>query len=344
MRAMGRRRGAGLLGIAAAGIGATLVALGCGTGSGEGGGGASGCDGGCWQPSAAQQAFISSFCALDDACCAGTGLEPTTGSTCADDFQKSGLTSDAALQAACLQEMQSLAGTASCVPEAWDVLGDPCLRAVYQPGGPQRPGQPCTQNADCAGAPMTVTVCAGDPSVAGTFRKICLQMTEGHAGDHTCLGEATADGVISYAAFWNGSGAPISSGVLCLRRDGVYCDQTNDPTTNACVAFTPAGAPCSSGITCASGSCLTATSMQSNGDPGTCAETVSAGSSCAQAACDSTSFCDGTSLSCVAKQPAGTSCGIDGECESGNCDSTSTCSTLTSSEQLAQLGYCSGSI
>jgi hypothetical protein len=47
-------------------------------------------------------------------------------------------------------------------------------------------------------------------------------MTEGPSGDHTCLGEATADGVVSSPRAGTGSRVPISSGVLCLQRHGVY--------------------------------------------------------------------------------------------------------------------------
>jgi hypothetical protein len=320
-----------------------VAALGCG---GGGAAGSSSCDGGCWQPTTADQSFISSFCALSEACCVANALEPQAAvPSCETTLQKSGVSGDPGLQASCLAEMQSLSGSLDCVPEIWN-LTDPCVRMFDERSGPQGPGQPCTTNADCAGPPGTIAICSPDPSSVNLSRAFCLRLEPGQAGDHTCLGNVNANGAIVAAAFYRASSgaAPLTSGFVCEQSKGLYCFPSDDPMASACTPFAADGATCDyDTIFCASGTCVGATS---SGQLGTCASTVGIGQTCAasgvQATCDDTSYCasNGTSTStCAAKLDTGGACTSDGACASGNCVSD-LCSAQTGTEVFALFAFC----
>jgi hypothetical protein len=216
-----------------------------------------------------------------------------------------------------------------------------------EPSGPQRPGQPCVTNGDCAGAPGKLTYCSPDPSQTSPSGHICLQVAPGQPGDHTCLGNMNADGVIISAAFYraNAGVPPIATGFVCRQRDGFYCAATDDPTTTACAALGATGSSCNSGATCAGGAC-----SGSENDAGTCVAPVGPGHACGgSVVCDETSFCenDGTTPipTCAPKRPPGSDCHYEDNdvCTTGNCDiDTYICSALTRAQSISQLAFCTG--
>src|SRR5579862_7453528 len=107
---------------------ALCLAAGLGCGAGGAGGSPSSCDGGCWQPTPTDESLIASFCALSEACCVANALEAQADvAACETTLRQSGVSGDSNLQASCLAELQSLAGSLNCVPEISD-LADPCVR------------------------------------------------------------------------------------------------------------------------------------------------------------------------------------------------------------------------
>jgi hypothetical protein len=323
-----------------------LAAAGCGSGKSSSGS-SNGCDGGCWQPTPADQAFVAAFCGLSEACCVQNGRRTAPDvAGCMSRFATVGVSGDATLQQACLTELQSLAASTACLPELWQV-SDACVRVFNEPSGPQHPGQPCVTSGDCAGTPGKLTYCSPDPSQASPTGRLCLQVAPGQPGDHTCLGNMNADGVIISAAFYraNTGVPPIATGFVCQARDGFYCAATDDPTTTACAAFGAAGASCNFATTCASGAC-----SGSENDAGTCLAPVGVGAACGgSVVCDATSYCrnDGTTPTpvCTTKAGPGADCHYedDAVCTTGNCDiNTYICSGLTHAESISQLAFCTG--
>jgi hypothetical protein len=325
--------------------GGRLVALWSVVALGSGGGcsaSSSGCDGGCWRPTQADQDFIASFCALSEACCVANALRSRTDlPDCEGAIDYLGASGDPALQASCLAEMQSLSGSLDCLPELGN-LSDPCMRVFDERSGPQGPGQPCVKNGDCAGPPGTIAVCSPDPHSPDRSRDFCLLLTPGAAGDHTCLGNVTVEGVVDVAAVYPAvSGAPpITTGFVCEQSKGLYCLPSSDPTGSACTPFAAAGATCDDNtVECASGLCLSA-----NGQPSTCASTAAIGQPCLPGSmpCDETSYCnyDGTSLgTCVAKGDTGAACSTGDTCASANCVNTG-CSAQSYAEHFAVFSIC----
>jgi hypothetical protein len=326
----------------------TAAALGCGSG-GPASSSSSGCDAGCWQPTAADEQFISELCDLVEPCCVVNGLRAQADpGACQARFRRAGVSRDQVLRADCLHELRLSVGSGECVPEIWD-LEDNCVRAVYEPSGPQAPGQPCASGADCAGAAGTITVCTPDPSSANLSGRICMRMNRGKAGEHTCLGAVNPDGVIVAAPFYRGSvgGPPVSTGAVCARRDGLYCVPADDPVTSACATLLPGGSPCAYAVTCASAQCLTPSFDEASGsNPGACLDVVGAGTTCyaadARASCNGDSYCDSSGV-CAAKLATGSVCSDDGACESGNCTTAGSCSPTFREEEVALLGFCGSS-
>jgi len=318
----------------------TAAALGCGGRSDV-----SSCDGGCWNPSSAQQVFIGSFCELSEACCVSNARKTASQpQSCAARLLRSGVTADPALQSACLTEMRSLSASKSCLPEV-SAFSDPCVRTIYEPSGPQGPGAPCHSAADCTGKAGAITFCATDPSALR--RGICLQMTLGREGDHLCLGDVLLDGAIFSAAYYPGSGTPISVGVLCERSRGLRCAQLDSSPTPGCVRLFADGATCQAGYTCASGTCVDDRGTEViTGDQGTCAKTVADGQACGEplgTTCAATSFCtsDATGGSvCAPRRPVGATCTEDRSCQSGTCAAQG-CSSQSIAEVSSLSAFCS---
>jgi hypothetical protein len=289
------------------------------------------CDGGCWQPTAADQTFIDDFCAAIAPCCQAAFGMPGDTTACATALRGTGVSADATLTAACLAELAPDGGASNCGFDIGD-LSDPCVRALSEPSGPRSPGQSCTNSSDCAGIPRAVAFCASAPTPSNPSAAICASRKPGHLGDSPCLATMSADGVIiNYPLVFGGSDVPVATGFLCQASAGLFCD----PTSRKCVSLLPAGSPCG------------------NSPPGVCASTcspggvceavASVGQSCDGGACDSTSFCD-TTGTCAPKLPDGASCNEDKQC-SGAClmpsGAPGTCSSIASGTALALgLGFC----
>jgi hypothetical protein len=292
------------------------------------------CSNGCWQPTPAEQSFISSLCALGLACCTRNSVpNATTETSCPAAFERAGVSADSSLQAACLSEMQARVGVTLCEPDISD-LSDPCVRAIHEPSGPQPPGATCATRADCTGAPGTLTDCF--PFLG---HGVCIQMAPGKSGDITCLGDVLPDGTVQPSSFAFHAGTNVvPRGVFCARGAGLYCAQTDDPATSACAPLGGAGAPCDSGATCSSGAC------EAYGvADGFCEPTVSAGASCLDAVCDDASYCAETTAStsvCLPKASTGSACTANIQCASGSCGTGNLCSAETISQVESLQSFC----
>ena len=332
--------------------------LGCGSSDDAAPARAVDCTKGCWTPTAADESLMTDMCTLTEACCVANAYRDA-GATdvegCKNIFRSAGVSHDATVRTACLAELESLSSAGKdCLPEAWN-LEDPCLRLVYEPSGPQEPGEPCVNRADCKGAPGSIAFCSHVSSEFSPTHAVCLRLHRGSADSkEPCLGTMTPDGVITAAAATvAGMNQPLTTGSVCEERSGLQCGPGNNPASWTCQRLGAAGAACEYSSTCASRQCLTSdgSDVDLSSDPGTCTKQVPAGQSCDEesspAVCDASSFChypDGALLpggTCETKHPAGTTCLNDQECVSGACDSdASTCSTRTPSEQLSMFAYC----
>ena len=284
------------------------------------------CTQGCFTPTAADTNFIEAFCQLGENCCVESHTSSMgTVQGCENAVAREGLSEDPSLQAACLSELKSIAGTAACFPAATS-LGDPCTRILYEPSGPQQPGDPCTKTADCAGSPGAITMCESNPAGGGGA---CAQMKPGQSGDSPCLGQLDTNAeLFSGPVYRLGSNdAPIFSGFFCASTAGLYCEGTTlwPPQCRPLIA---GGQPCYYFNSCASQSCSAPLPGLS---VGTCQPVATVGEPCAGSAddgvCDDTSYCpyspSGVS-SCAPKQSAGATCSQNGDCASNSCVCTTT--------------------
>ena len=283
-------------------------------------------DGGAWQPTSEQQAFISQFCDAVRPCCAREGRPADAGTNCQGTLLASGVSADSSLRAACLAEVQQLAGQGDCIPDVAD-LADPCVRTFNEPSGPRTAGQPCTRSADCAGSAGASTVCTLAPTPTNlNAPPICVVRVVGGAGDSPCVGTIFPDGAtIDYGVVLPGSEVPVSHGVLCQRGGGLYCD----PSGRACMPLLAASAVCTFADACASRVCRS---------DGTCSPIVSAGQACMPAVCDVASTCDPATLVCIAKLTDGAACTDSAQC-AGSC-AQGLCSPVTGVQSLVLAGWC----
>ena len=121
------------------------------------------CVGGCFTPTAADTEFIQSFCALAVKCRISSGGAPlATVRACLILRATSGWSADSSLQAACLAELRSLAGTTSCVPRPRTLRtrahasstsraahSSPATLAHRRPTAPARDAESLTMDAFC---------------------------------------------------------------------------------------------------------------------------------------------------------------------------------------------------
>jgi hypothetical protein len=269
-----------------------------------------------WQTTPDDEAFMNMLFALLAPCCAKNGLDPSMRE---DEWKTSlrsnGFTRDQSLRSACLQELQSIAGTPNCAPMLGDI-DDPCVRALAETSGPALAGQSCASTADCAGSPGAFTVCLQ------TVPSSCAVLTRGKLGSHPCVGQSRAKGLVLIPS----DTAVPAGAVACDVGAGLYCDASS----KSCAALLADGSPCADSDACASRTCLT--------DTQTCAPVVSLGASCAPAVCDESARCDSLSRTCVARLADGSPCLESDDCV-GTCVA-SACSPVTKAEISLLEGWC----
>ena len=248
-------------------------------------------EGGCWQPTDADTAFADEFCALTADCCvhvhAASGPVPTAAdhvASCSENLLRWSFSRDAAVRAACLDEVRQLASSSECLPELFTASGA-CSRLVAEPAGRVRPGGDCKEDGDCMGEPTTVTQCW----LSLDRHRRCHQTTLGKAGDAciASIGLDTIEPVLTTSV----------EGHYCPRNEGLICRPLDDtPSGHRCIPVIADGEPCLYDYDCATHNCP---------DP------------------DSVSDAADDVRRCVAPSPSnlpnGATCGASRNCASGEC-------------------------
>jgi len=292
---------------------ALLLALAAATGCGEDAAGPSS-DGsagtsstvGAPPPTRDDEAFISDFCAALVPCCTTNHLS-NDGAVCKTSMRKLGMSRDAQLRSACLDELRERAESPACAPDPAD-FGDPCSRIFNEPGGPRAPGQACTTHADCAGSPQTLTNCNAS---------ICVRYSVGVVNDYPCLATQLSNGfTLLRLPALSGTNTVVSDGFVCRKRDGLDCN-----FDNRCYMLLPGGSPCTAHDACASRLC---DGLSTSVSSGFCRPLPSVGQVC-DSDCAGDNHCDATAQLCVAKLAPGAACTREEQC-SGACEGSDLCS------------------
>ena len=279
-----------------------VLGVACSSGSGGSGG----------LPGSSSGSFVGNYCSLIEPCCAQAGLS-TSGTLCqafADATASLG-TYQSAEGEACIAGMkaESSSGTL-CTTLGNDVPS--CSLVFSSSNGNVPAGGPCTQDSDCSRSAGGGATCFDNFAFedGGTTQtETCIQTMVGAAGDGPCVGTVEATET-DYE--WSGSGPPPASGYTCAVASGLTCD----PTTQKCLALATTGQVCDSDSDCvAADYCAFGTSASQ------CTVRLADGASCASAStgCLTTSYCDGTSLTCKPLLANGASCTVNTECVSQQC-------------------------
>ncbi len=309
--------------LAIAGVGAAAGALAVGMlccgGSTSGGGSSSGGGG---ASAATVAGFAQDFCALLAPCCADAGLS-TSGLVCSAFIEEAAQkgTYDATAGQACLAAAQQQPASDFCANLGNDV--PQCSQVLSSSGGTTQPGQPCTQDSDCARASGGSATCFGQTEFldgGGTTQTMtCVQTSPGQAGQGPCIGIAEPGGITEYT--WGGKGTPPDQAYVCSLADGVTCSST----TQTCTALAAAGSPCTTDSDCVSG----AYCAFGSGGSSTCTARLADGAGCASApnGCQTTSYCDASQV-CTPYVAPGSACTTGNECQygcvNGKCSSAGT--------------------
>jgi hypothetical protein len=272
--------------------------------SGGGGSGSSGSTGG----STDLDSFLTQICGMYSGCCGQLGKQY--------DQQKCRLfftvataqtTYDPAKGQQCLDAIQADAPNPVFCDGASS--SSPACNGVFasSASGTKNPGEPCSQDHDCAAGPPGSDVTCEGTSVNGATVRSCLVEARGKEGD-ACVG--TKSGNVTSTSF--GSGAIPPTVNICWTDDSLYCDGQSkkcvrtqdvdgpctttdthswvttaycDNTTKKCVARRPVGADCPSGNECVA----------------------------------QTAYCDPSTKKCMASVPLGGTCTQSQECETESC-------------------------
>lgn len=207
---------------------------------------------------------------------------------------------------ACVDAIRTASGV-SCQPVAGSISDAraTCLGIFV---GRKAIGQPCATAAECAPDPSGGRVaCEASPNATeGGVLPLSVVIRDLAITSPVCVLVPSAE-----------EGAPClidPNSVQSNCGEDLYCD----PTTTTCIQLGTIGASCVAGSCAPGGICAT-----SGTNAGKCVPTSALGGACAALSdCDTSSRCDLTTKTCVAKKEAGESCTDDLECSVGICDAT----------------------
>ena len=178
------------------GLGVSWTILACSGGSDSGGGGTA----------ADSSSFVSQYCELLAPCCAKVN-RPTDGAQCraflgafSGTYQY-----DAAKGSACLSEVRARQSAPTFCDDP-DDRAESCNAVFKENGtGTKQPGEPCSNDGDCASSPEGDVDCASSYS-GDAVTKVCQLQLRGKEGDTPCAG--TRDGSTTSYSSSGGDGPP----------------------------------------------------------------------------------------------------------------------------------------
>jgi hypothetical protein len=253
--------------------------------------------------------FIAKYCAEFSPCCAKAG-RPTDGAACRAVLGALAPPNyDPAAANECLTEVHAAASSPTFCDNSSNASGPSCNKVFSAAGGTLQPGEPCTQDQECAPSAEGKAACATLFKNGTEIRKCQVQIA-GKPGDSPCAG--TVDGNITY---FNGSGTATDippRAYLCDVAMGVYCDSTS----GGCIAIGQIGDTCSGG-----GSYVCVKAAYCDSTMRTCVARKVVGDSCNAFSdqCSAGNYCDEVTLKCTVTLAEGAACTSSRACASGSC-------------------------
>jgi hypothetical protein len=285
-----------------AGVGSALLgnALGCG-GSGSGNGATL---------AAGKDDFIAKYCAEYAPCCAKVN-RPSDGATCRIFF--SALTPpnyNAAAANDCLTEVHAAAASPTFCDGLSNASEPSCSKVFDSASGTLQPGEPCTQDEECAPSAEGKVTCMSVFNNGAEIRKCQVQIA-GKAGDSPCAG--TVDGNITYYSFSGPVTDVAPKAYLCDVATAVYCDSSS----RKCTAIGMLGDTCTTNsgqYTCVKAAYCDFTTR-------TCTATKAVGEACHSfpQECSVGNYCDDATMKCAVALADGTACMSSLTCASKTC-------------------------
>lgn len=271
------------------------------TSGGSGGGGATD-----------SSSFGSQYCEIFAQCCGKKGY-PADGSTCRNFFNQgaAGREYDPVKGDACLSELRA----SSSKPDFCDTGTSPssCSGVFKSSGGGVQPGQPCTDDDECASSPEGEVSCERHYSSSGSETRTCQIQVRGKENDTPCVG--TRDGnTTSFSGSGSGDEPPPARAYICHVEDALRCDGQS----KKCVRIQDVGGPCESG-----GQYACVKTAYCDFQNKTCAARLGEGADCAAVvssdACQAGFYCDSTSKKCTKGLDEGAPCQKSEQCASRSC-------------------------
>jgi hypothetical protein len=281
------------------------------------GGGSSGTGGGS-NVATSSSSFLQQYCDLLVPCCS-TINKTGDSNKCQQLFGAfvGSAQYDAAAGGKCLDELHAAQSKPTfCNLDSTD---SPDCSNVFATGGggTKQPGEPCSQDSECASQPDGKVRCETSFDSKGGQTRICQDQIVGKAGDTPCVG--TKDGNVTT---FSGTSAttPPPKGYVCDVANSIYCDGTS----LKCTAMADVGGACTgSSYSCVKTAYCDTSIMK-------CAARLAVDADCSKAfsGCVDGAYCDQTSKKCTAALATGSPCTTSqqcgkAQCVNGKCDASS---------------------
>jgi hypothetical protein len=266
------------------------------------------------------------YCAKAASCCASRGLDGS-GNQCRSLISASKSKSDPskydpAKGQACLDQLKA---AASATPDACqflfsdETLDTPACESALPPkGGTKAPGEPCSENEECARPDGAEAECYKQTIFENGGSKTtsyCRTFRPGKENDAPCFW--TVDGDNWFSPFsGSSSDKKPTEGFSCNVADGLHCADGSDGAPPACKRLIASGGACSFADKCEKGLFC---------KQGTCAPRGAVGAACdtfSFKSCVDDAFCESESKTCQAKKAPGTACELSEECKEGSCENS----------------------
>ncbi|MCS6900812.1 MAG: hypothetical protein RMJ98_14470 [Myxococcales bacterium] len=250
---------------------------------------------------------------------------------------------DPAKGQACLDQLKAAAAATpdSCeflFSESESPLSTPACESALPPkGGSKAPGEPCSQDEECATPEGAEAECHKETTFENGGTKTtsyCRILRPGKEGSAPCF--RTIDGNTQYT-FSSGSNAKDkpTEGFSCNMAEGFHCASSSDGAPPTCKRLLTSGATCSfpdkceKNLFCKQGVC------SPRGGQGAECDTFDSTS------CTDDFFCESKSKTCQAKKNPGSPCEFSEECKAGNCNN-GTCTKESGFEDFILTVICGG--